>query len=37
MHDFVDALGRDKGDETKTLESGEAKDSSEARRDTSPD
>ena len=37
VHDFVDALGRDKGDETKTLERGEAKDSSEARRDTGPD
>ena len=37
MHDFVDALGRDKRGVTKTLERGEAKDSSEARRDTGPD
>jgi sec-independent protein translocase protein TatA len=37
VHDFVDALGRDKDDEAKTLERGEAKDSSEARRDTGPD
>jgi sec-independent protein translocase protein TatA len=37
VHDFVDALGRDKDDEAKTLERGEVKDSSEARRDTGPD
>ena len=37
VHDFVDALGRDKGDETKTLERGEARDSSNTRRDTDPD
>ena len=37
VHDFVDALGRDKGDETKTLERGEARDSSDTRRDTDPD
>ena len=37
VHDFVDALGRDEGDETKTLERGEARDSSDTRRDTDPD
>ena len=37
VHDFVDTLGRDKGDETKTLERGEARDSSDTRRDTDPD
>ena len=37
VHDFVDALGRDKDDEAKTLERGEAGETSEARRDTGPD
>ena len=34
VHDFVDALGRDKEDETKTLEHGEAGETSKDRRDT---
>ncbi len=34
VHDFVDALGRDKEDETKTLERGEAGETSKDGRDT---
>ena len=37
VHDFVDALGRDKDDEAKTLERGEAGENPEAGRDTGPD
>ena len=33
VHDFVNALGRDKEDETRTLEHGEAEGSSEEGRD----
>ena len=37
VHDFVDALGRDKDDEVKRLERGEAGETPEARRGTGPD
>ena len=37
VHDFVDALGRDKDDEAKTLERGESGETSGARRDTDPE
>ncbi len=37
VHDFVDALGRDKGDEAKTLERGEAEEGPEERRETGPE
>ncbi len=33
VHDFVDALGRDKGDEAKPLERGEAKEGPEEERE----
>lgn len=37
VHDFVDALGRDKEDEAKTLERGGAKESPEEKRETGPE
>jgi Sec-independent protein translocase protein TatA len=36
VHDFVDALGRDKKDEAKTLEQGEAGEIPEEWQDTGP-
>ncbi len=36
VHDFVDALGRDKEDEAKTLERGETGETSEEKQDTGP-